>query len=166
MALRLPTLSSLGGLFNRRDPRQEASLALARMISQFDMEAMPYREGLRQNRRDDQSRHVGIGVWLVPLNDGQDPDKADMSKAIPGATCDLRRHGIGVLMPVKLNSLRFIVAIADAEDTWRYCLVEKKHQSKRSGGWYQLGFSVDRIWEPDTLQILAFRKRVENAFQD
>lgn len=166
MISRLPILSTLGGMFNRRDPRQEAGLALTRLLSQFDMEAMPYDRGMRESRRDDNSRHVAIGVWLIPLTENQDPDKADLNKAIPAATCDLRRHGIGVLMPVKLQSKKFIVAIADMEKTWRFFLVGVRHQSDRPGGWFQLGLSVDRIWEPDSLQTVQFRHRIENAFRD
>lgn len=167
MFQRFPVLSNLGGVFQqKRHPRQQAGLALTRLLSQFDMGQMPYETGTRPSRRCEGTRSVAIGIWLIPFEENRGPDNADMHKAIPAATCDLRRQGIGVLMPVKLTSRRFIAAVPDPESVWRYFVVTARHVTDRPGGWYQLGLSVESMYEPDSLQTIRFRQRVENAFAD
>ena len=167
MFQRIPVLSNLGGVFQqKRHPRQQAGLALTRLLSQFDMGQMPYESGTRPSRRSEGTRSVAIGIWLIPFEENRDPEHADMQKAIPAATCDLRRQGIGVLMPVKLTSRKFIAAVADPENAWRYFVVSARHVTDRPGGWYQLGLSVESMYEPDSLQTLRFRQRVENAFAE
>lgn len=152
-------------MLHRPDPRQQASLSIARLLSQLDLEALPFEEGVQPSRRDAETRHVAIGIWLIPLNENQRPDDADMNRAIPAATCDLRRHGIGVLTPAKLPSKRFIVAVADLENAWKFFVAESRHQSDRPGGWHQLGLHIEKVWQPESLQIVHFRHRVENIFR-
>ena len=166
MFQRIPVLSNLGGVFQKRHPRQQAGLALTRLLTQFDMGQMPYESGTRPSRRSEGTRHVAIGIWLIPFEENRGPEHADMQKGIPAATCDLRRQGIGVLMPVKLSSRKFIAAVADPENVWRYFVVSARHVTDRPGGWYQLGLSVESMYEPDSLQTLRFRQRVENAFAE
>jgi hypothetical protein len=167
MFQRIPVLSNLGGIFQqKRHPRQQAGLALTRLLSQFDMGQMPYESGTRPSRRSEGTRSVAIGIWLIPFAENRGPENADMHKAIPAATCDMRRQGIGVLMPVKLTSQKFIAAVADPESVWRYFVVTARHVTDRPGGWYQLGLSVESMYEPDSLQTLRFRQRVENAFTE
>lgn len=166
MLQRIPVLSNLGGVFQKRHPRQQAGLALTRLLTQFDMEQMPYESGTRPSRRSEGTRSVAIGIWLIPFEENRGADDADMQKAIPATTCDLRRQGIGVLMPVKLQSRKFIAAVADHENVWRYFVVTARHVTDRPGGWYQLGLSVESMYEPNSLQTLRFRQRVENAFTE
>lgn len=166
MFQRIPVLSNLGGVFQKRHPRQQAGLALTRLLSQFDMGQMPYETGTRPSRRSEGTRSVAIGIWLIPFEENRGPENADMHKAIPVATCDMRRQGIGVLMPVKLTSRKFIAAVADPENVWRYFIVSARHVTDRPGGWYQLGLSVECMYEPDSLQTIRFRQRVENAFTE
>jgi len=164
MATLIRMLSSLGGMFNRCDPRQDAALALARLLSQIDMEALPYDKGVQKSRRQDDTRHVAIGVWLVPLAIGLHPDDAALDKAIHAATCDLRRHGIGVLLPLELKTKALIVAVADKDDVWRFFIGDVCHQSARPGGWSHVGITIDQVWEPAQRQTIEFRHRIENAF--
>lgn len=166
MLHRIPVLSNLGSVFQRRNPRQQAGLALTRLLTQFDMGQMPYESGTRPSRRSEGTRSVAIGIWLIPFDENRGAENADMQKAIPAATCDLRRQGIGVLMPVKLQSQKFIAAVADTENVWRYFVVKARHVTSRPGGWFQLGLSVESIYEPESLQKLRFRQRVENAFAE
>lgn len=166
MFQRIPVLSNLGGVFQKRNPRQQAGLALTRLLTQFDMGQMPYETGTRPSRRSEGTRSVAIGIWLTPFEENRGPETADMQKAIPAATCDLRRQGIGVLMPVKLQSRKFIAAVADSENVWRYFVVKARHVTDRPGGWFQLGLSVESMYEPESLQKLRFRQRVENAFAE
>ena len=158
MFQRIPVLSNLGGVFQKRHPRQQAGLALSRLLTQFDLGQMPYESGSRPSRRADCTRNVAIGIWLIPFEEGRSPENVDLHKAIPAATCDMRRQGIGVLMPVKLAASRFLAAVADPENVWRFFVV--------TGGWFQMGLSVEAMYEPDSLQTLRFRHRVENAFTE
>jgi hypothetical protein len=166
MIQHIPVLKTLGGLFSRRDPQREATITLSRLLTQFDMQTLPFDRGVRESRRNDEARHVAIGIWLIPIPSNQSADDADMDKAIPAATCDLRRGGIGVLMPVELRTKRFVVAVADTEHVWRFFTAAVRHQSPRPGGWFQLGLHVEQNWDPDAFQTLAFRHRVENAFKE
>ncbi len=45
-------------------------------------------------------------------------------------------------------------------------VVSARHVTDRPGGWYQLGLSVESMYEPNSLQTLRFRQRVENAFTE
>lgn len=166
MIQRIPVLSNLGGIFQRENPRQQAGLALTRLLTQFDMRQMPYETASCPSRRKDGSRNVTIGIWLTPFEESRGPGDADMQKAVPAATCDLRRQGIGVLMPVRMTSRKFIAAVADQENVWRFFVVSARHVTDRPGGWFQLGLSVEAVYEPDSLQTLRFRHRVENAFTE
>jgi hypothetical protein len=168
---RLPILSSLGGMLNRRDPRKVAEIALARILSQFDMSAIPYETGVRPSRRDGKPRSVTIGIWLVPIAEASAGKVAlgqstILGRAIPAATCDLRRQGFGVLVPVQLTSERFLVAVGDMENTWRFFVTRVQHQSPRPGGWVQIGLKLETLFEPDTQQMLHFRTRITTAFAD
>jgi hypothetical protein len=166
MLQRIPVLSNLGGVFQKRHPRQQAGLALSRLLTQFDLGQMPYESGSRPSRRADCTRNVAIGIWLIPFEEGRSPENVDLHKAIPAATCDMRRQGIGVLMPVKLAASRFLAAVADPENVWRFFVVTARHVTDRPGGWFQIGLSVEAMYEPDSLQTLRFRQRVENAFRE
>jgi hypothetical protein len=163
---RIPVLNAVTSMLHRPDARLQASLSLARLMSQLDLEAMPFEEGVQASRRDAETRHVAIGIWLIPLDEKQNADAADMKKAIPATTCDLRRNGIGVLTPARLGSKKFVVAVADLENAWKFFVAETRHQSDRPGGWHQLGLHVEKIWQPGSMQIVQFRHRVENIFQE
>ena len=168
---RLPILSTLGGMLSRRDPRKQAEIALARLLSQFDMAAMPYETGVQPSRRGENARSVTIGIWLVSVSGGPAGHDAlgktpDLGRAIPAATCDLRRQGFGVLVPVQLKSERFIVAVGDMENTWRFFVTQVRHQSPRPGGWFQIGLKVETVFEPDAQQLVQFRHRIKTAFAD
>ena len=155
----LPILSSVASMLRGPDPRHKASCSLSRIVSQLDLRDMPYDEGLIKNRRDGVTRHVSLGIWLIPMDDNQSPSAADTSFAEPAVTCDLRRHGIGVLVPKQTTAKRFLVAVADFDESWQFFLTEVRHQSVRPGGWFHLGLEVIRIVEPESLQISHFRNR-------
>ena len=165
MIQRIPVLNAISNLLHRTNPRQQVGLSIARLMTQLDLESMPFEEGVQPSRRDAHTRQMAIGIWLIPLNETGNPDDADMNTAIPAVTCDLRRLGIGVLTPAKLPSKRFILAVADLENVWRFFVADSRHQSDRPGGWYQLGLYVEKVWQPGSLQTVAFRKRVENLFE-
>ena len=152
-------LSSFASMLRGPDPRLKASYSLSRILSQLDLRDMPYDEGMNASRRQDVTRHVSIGIWLIPIAADQGPDTADTKLAEPAVTCDLRRQGIGVLVPKHMTATRFLVAFEDLDELWRFFLTEVRHQSVRPGGWFHLGLEVIRIVEPESLQISHFRNR-------
>ncbi len=166
MVQSIPILNTISNMLHRSDPRRQASIALARLLTRLDLECMAYDEGVVANRRDAQTRHVAIGIWLIPMGENQKLDDVDTKKAIPATTCDLRRHGIGVLTPVRLQAEKYIVAVSDSENVWRFFVSRVRHQSERTGGWTHLGLSVEKIWSPGSLQTMHFRNRVETAFAE
>ncbi|MBC7965833.1 MAG: hypothetical protein H7Z17_07895, partial [Fuerstia sp.] len=141
------------------DPRLKASYSLSRILTQLDLRDMPYEEGMNPNRRHDETRHVSIGIWLIPVEADQCPEAANTALAEPAVTCDLRRQGIGVLVPKHMTAKRFLVAVADLDESWRFFLTEVRHQSTRPGGWLQLGLDVIKIVDPESLQMSHFRNR-------
>ncbi len=155
----LPFVSSVASMLRGPDPRHKASCSLSRIVSQLDLRDMPYDEGLTKNRRDGVTRHVSLGIWLIPIAADQGPDTADTKLAEPAVTCDLRRQGIGVLVPKHMTATRFLVAVEDLDELWRFFLTEVRHQSVRPGGWSHLRLEVIRIVEPESLQISHFRNR-------
>lgn len=164
MIQKIPVLNAIASMLHRPDERKQASLAIARLMSQLDLEAMPFEQGVQLSRRDAQTRHVAIGIWLIPMGEDQRPGDVSMKTAVPATTCDLRRNGIGVLTPAPPQARKFMVAVADLENTWKFFIAESRHQSERPGGWNQLGLSIQKVWEPDSLQIMQFRNRVATIF--
>lgn len=158
-------LNSLGSMFTRQTPRQQAALAMARLVSQCDMQALPFDKGVQESRRKDDTRHISLGVWLVPLAADLHPDDAGLDTAIQAVTCDLRRHGIGILMPSELKCKSLIVAVADTDNVWRFFTGDVQHQSCRPGGWFHVGVNIDGIWKPAEHQTVAFRHCIENSFR-
>ena len=159
-----PVIKYFKNFFGRRDPRQEAGLSLARLLSQLDLLEMPFDNGIQPTRRSNTSRNVAIGVWLMPLGAKQDPSTANFDNAMPAVTSDLRRLGVGILMPLRLPATRVVLAFADVEDHWKFFVCNVRHNSPRPGGWFKIGLAVDGIWEPEPLQISHFRNRILSAF--
>ena len=156
-----PVIDSIASLLHRSDPRKKASLVLSRILTQLDMRDLPYDEGVNTNRRRDATRRVSIGVWLIPVDPDQNPSSADTSVAEPGVTCDLRRQGIGVLVPEEQTATRFLVAVCDLDELWRFFLTELRHESPRPGNWFHLGLDVVKIIDLESLQMSRFRKRLQ-----
>ncbi|MEJ7593657.1 MAG: hypothetical protein WKF77_19125 [Planctomycetaceae bacterium] len=89
-----PIIRSIASMLSGPDQNLKARHSLSRILSQLDMRDMPYDEGLNTNRRNDGTRHVSIGIWLIPIEANQSAAAAEMSFAEPAVTCDLRRQGI------------------------------------------------------------------------
>ena len=160
-----PIFNSLTSILNRPNPRRKASMALSRIMTQLDLRDLPYEQGVDTNRRQDGTRHVSIGIWLVPIEDNQSPSSVDTSLALPAVTCDMRRQGIGVLVPTNMRAQRFLVAVADMDDVWRFFLTEVRHVSSRQGGWHQVGLDVMKTIDLESLQMQHFRNRL-HTFAD
>ena len=158
-----PIFNSLTSILNRPNPRRKASMALSRIMTQLDLRDLPYEQGVDKNRRQDGTRHISIGVWLIPMAAKESASSVETSNAVPAVTCDMRRQGIGVLVPTNLQARQFIVAVADQDNVWRFFLTDVRHVSSRPGGWHQLGLDVAKTIDLESLQMLHFRNRV-NSF--
>ncbi|HQX48727.1 MAG TPA: hypothetical protein PLY87_02025 [Planctomycetaceae bacterium] len=157
-----PVISSIAAMLHRADPRKKASGSLSRILTQLDMLDLPYDEGVNTNRRRDVTRHVSIGIWLIPIDVNQTASSADTSLAKPAVTCDLRRQGIGVLVSEEQTAASFLVAVCDLDESWRFFLTELRHQTPRPGSWFHLGLDVLKIVEPEGLQMSRFRNRLQS----
>ena len=151
-------------LFGARDPKEKSTLALARMLSQYDMSSMPFENALAESKRRDQPRPITVGTMVVPMAAKQTAATADFSLAQPMVTCDLRREGIGIFTTRRQEVPAFIVALADSEDSWKFFTCELRHQSRRPGGWWHLGLLVQNLYDPDIGQMQDFRARLKQVF--
>ena len=158
--------SSILKLFGARDPKEKASLALARMLSQYDMASLPFENQLTDTRRRDQSRPISLGAMALPMAAKQAESSVDFSQAQPMNTCDLRREGIGILSTRRQECPRLIVAIADSEESWKFFCCEIRHQSRRPGGWWQLGLKIKSLYDPSACQMQDFRACLKQIFGD
>ena len=150
-------INTIASMLSKPDLKRKASISLSRILTQLDMRDLPYETDLNSNRRNDVTRHVSIGIWLIPIEASQSPTAADTSYAQPAVTCDLRRQGIGVLVSSHVTAARFLVAVADLDDVWRFFLAEVRHQSQRPGGWFQVGLHVLTIVDLEPQQTSQFR---------
>jgi len=155
-------INTIASLLSKPDLKRKASISLSRMLTQLDMRDLPYDTDLNANRRNDVTRHVSIGIWLIPVAANQSPTAADTSCAVPAVTCDLRRQGIGVLLSSRVTAPCFLVAAADLDGVWRFFLTEVRHQSPRPGGWFQVGLDVLRIVDLESEQTSRFRNRMKS----
>ena len=158
--------SGLFGLFSGRDPRNKGTLALARLLSQHDMESMSYDEGIEESRRCDMPRPMALGAMLIPYKVQSKLQGMEFENAMAICTCDLRREGIGVLTTRRFDFERCVIAIPDAEDVWKFFSCTCRHTSRRPGGWWQMGLHVDSLVEPDADQMRVFRARCSELLPD
>lgn len=150
-------INSIASMLHRPDPRLKASQTLSRILTQLHLLDLPYDEGVNTNRRCDTTRHVSIGVWLIPVGPDQNLASIDMSLAEPAVTCDIRRHGIGLLVPGRQSENCFLVAVADLEESWRFFLTNLCHQTPRPASWFHLGLDVIKTVDLEAHQMSKFR---------
>ena len=147
-------------MFQRHDPRREATLALARIKTLAGIDSLPWDSGVYEDRRSKDEVHHALGMWLVPISTNQDLDDVAFSDAKQAVCYDLRAEGFGVLTPDLLESQTFIVAIpngTDCDDSWKFFIATCCHHTCRPGGWFLLGLLAERIYEPIALQTQQFR---------
>ncbi|MCA9063000.1 MAG: hypothetical protein KDA96_08070 [Planctomycetaceae bacterium] len=146
--------------FSRDNPERKASCALARILSQFDMETLSYREGIADSRRNGDPRYVALGVWIIPCDSAQQDLEKSLDQMFDGVTFDLRRNGIGVLTRRSMPQSRVIIALPDKDNVWRFFQAIACHQSARPGGWVLAGFRVERVVELDNCHLVRFRNLI------
>lgn len=153
-------LDRIARLFRPEDAQKKASLALARLISQHNLETLPFREGVAPTRRKSDSQQVAVGVWLIPCEINAKDTVINFSAASPAITYDQRRSGIGVLSREVIKGGNVVVAMPDMESVWRFFECKIVHQSKRPGGWHLIGLFVQRIVEADPREVTGFRQQI------
>ena len=153
-------LEVVANLFTRRDPRREARLGLARIISRYDMTCLSYEQGITVERRDRDERHVALGVWLFPCKATAKAADLNIASGVPAVTHDLRSDGFGVMTPVSLKHKHFFVAVPDETDCWRFFKCDVRHNSVKPGNWYLLGLQVDVSILLDGKQRIRFRDHI------
>ncbi len=162
MIARIPGLQCVSGMFTGRSSGKKASLALARILTQLDMEMLPYQQGYTATRRRDCPRQVAVGVWLIPIASGASDDAIDMSRPMAAVTCDLRREGIGCLVARRMNAPAFVVAVSDKDAAWKFFRTQVRHVTARPGCWFQIGLHVDGLVEPEQNQLRDFFESVND----
>jgi hypothetical protein len=155
-------LEAVTNLFTRRDPRREAALGLARIISRHEMSGLSYDQGIAEDRRIHDEWHVALGIWLFPCESTDEAADIDVSYGVPAVTIDIRRQGFGVMTPVKLQSEHFMIAVPhEEEDSWQFFRCNVCHNTRRPGNWFQLGIQVERTVDLEGTQRVAFREHIQ-----
>ncbi len=162
MIAQIPGLQSVSNMFMGRSSGKKASLALARILTQLDMEMLPYLQGYQATRRRDTPRQVAVGIWLIPIPAGVSDDAIDMSRPVAAVTCDLRREGIGCLVWRRMKAPAFVVAVSDKEAAWKFFRTQVRHVTTRPGCWFQIGLHVDGLLEPEQDQLREFFEAVND----
>lgn len=149
-------LNRLTRLFRPEDPRRIAEMAFSRLITQCTLDSLQYREGLAETRRHSAAQTYAVGILAMERKIASS-DAPDFDNPIPGVTIDFRHLGIGILLQRRLDSPTVIVAIPDNEEAWRMFECEVRHQSRRPGGWYQVGLKILAIYQPTDFEKIAIR---------
>lgn len=152
-------LENVVNMFTRRQPGRDATLAVARIMSRYDMTRLSYGEGLHEDRRSRDERNVATGVWLFPCGPHADAGSLRIAAGVPAVTHDIRPSGFGILTPVKIEEQHFVVAFPD-ENAWKFFSAEVCHNTPRPGHWYQLGLKIDRVVELDQSRRAEFRQHI------
>ena len=150
-------------MFTRRHPQRDATLALTRIMTRYDMSRIAYVEGIVDDRRSGDERNVAFGVWLFPCGPSAKAVDIDLSTGIPAVSHDVRAEGLGILTPVQLKHKNFMVAVQGDKDVWKFFRCRVCHNTSRAGGWFQLGLNTDRVIELESYQRAAFREHIEHV---
>lgn len=160
MMNRIPGVGTISRLFNRAESHKNARAAMARLLTQLEMNTMPFDSGIRATRRDTETRRSAIGTWLLPIPDGEDFAHLSLSSLVPAVTSDLRQDGFGILSTTPVATEKAILAVPDNEGIWRFFITSVRHCSPRPGHWYHAGLKIERLFEPTSEQSIEFRQRV------
>ncbi len=155
-------LKNLSQVLCLQDPRKKASLALARVLTQYDMESLSFRGDVVSTRRQGEARQIALGAWLIPYCSEGPRGVLDFDAAIPAVTYDLRRNGIGVLTQQEIQLTTVTVAMPDRDGIWRFFESHICHQSRRPGGWFLQGMQVQQLLEPHPGDVTHFRIHIRD----
>ena len=169
----LTMIHSVLDFFSTRDLSREAVVGLARILNRHDVSHMAFEAGYEVDRRDSEQRNVSWGVWLLPITADADMSKLQLDHSLPAVTQDLRRKGIGVMTPMRLNSNQFVIALPEdtvpdsyaaddspSETRWNFFRCDVRHNTRCTGAWYQLGLQVAEAITLGSVQQNQFREHI------
>lgn len=172
-------LDTLFDLFTGRNPRRDAVVGLARILNRHDVANMTFQSGIEEERRENDQRKVSWGVWLFPIDPSMKANELQLDRGLPAITQDLRREGIGVMTPLELRGNQFVIAMPEdpvldtfapersgAEPFWTFFRCDVRHNTRCSGGWYQLGLQVAEAITLDGGQRRDFREHVAGIVRE
>jgi hypothetical protein len=159
--LMIPMFDRVANFFRPEDAQKKASAALARLLSQYDMESIAYRSDITESRRRSESRPVALGCWIIPFEKRR-PEILDFSSVTSAVTYDIRRNGLGLLKRESVGYSSFVVALPDKEGVWRFFECRMCHESNIPGGWKLLGLQIERTVEPDPRDVTLFRECIQD----
>lgn len=172
-------LDAVFDLFSRRAPRREAVVGLARILNRHDVANMTFEGGYEAERRDNDQRKVSWGVWLFPISAETKATDFRLDRGLPAVTQDLRREGIGVMTPMQLTGDQFVIAMPEdpvldtyapertaIEPRWDFFRCDVRHNTRCTGGWYQLGLQVAESITLDGGQRKDFREHIASIIRE
>lgn len=152
-------IEKVARMFQRRDPRREASMALARITSIIDMNSLPWKTGVYDDRRVQKQTDAALGVWLIEFPDETPSEELSFARARLGVCTGLRANGFGVLSSNTIPGERFIIAVpngAESDAGWKFFTVNRRHNTPCPGGWHSMGLEVEHVFEPCDQQCREF----------
>ena len=148
--------------FRPEDAQKKASVALARLLSQYEMDGIAYRNEITQSRRRSESRQLALGCWIIPFETDR-PQILDFTAVSSAVTYDMRRAGVGVLTFTPVELKNFVIALPDKEGVWRFFECEKCHNSRIPGGWTLSGLKLLRLIELEHRDVSVFRDSIHEV---
>jgi hypothetical protein len=143
--------------FRPEDAQKKASVALARLVSQYELDGIAYRNGITQSRRRSEARQLSLGCWIIPFETDR-PQILDFAAVSSAVTYDMRRAGVGVLTFTPIERKNFVIALPDKEGVWRFFECEKCHNSRIPGGWTISGLNLLRLIDLEYRDVSVFRE--------
>lgn len=172
-------LDAVLDLFSRRDPRRDAVVGLARILNRHDVSNIMFEAGYEVERRVHDQRKISWGVWLFPIDAETKATEFRMDGGLPAVTQDLRKEGIGVMTPMQLNGDQFVIAMPEnpvldtfdpertpSDPTWNFFRCDVRHNTRCSGGWFQLGLQVAESIKLEAWQSSDFREHIASVARD
>ena len=103
--------------FRPEDAQKKASVALARLLSQYEMDGIAYRNEITQSRRRSESRQLALGCWIIPF-EADRPQVLNFTVVSSAVTYDMRRAGVGVLTFTPIELKNFVIALPASHIFW------------------------------------------------
>lgn len=151
--------------FRPEDAQKKASVALARLLSQYEMDGIAYRSEITESRRRSESKQMALGCWIIPCETDR-PQILDFTAVSSAVTYDMRRAGVGILTfnPIELKN--FVIALPDKEGGWRFFECESCHNTRIPGGWNLSGLKLIKLIELEHRDVSVFRNYIHEEVSD
>ena len=143
--------------FRPEDAQKKASVALARLLSQYEMDGIAYRNEITESRRRSESKQLALGCWIIPF-EADRPQILDFTAVSSAVTYDIRRAGVGILTFDAIELKNFVIALPDKEGVWRFFECERCHNARIPGGWNLSGLRLLRLIELEHRDVCVFRE--------